>query len=44
MEAEVGRERDAASRMELRHLKDIENLKLMHAQELYILRKKDKKN
>ena len=37
------REREERRGVEGRHQKEMDNLKLMHAQELYILRKRERK-
>jgi hypothetical protein len=44
MANELEQEKQLKKDNEIKHTKDMENLKLMHSQELYILRKKDKKN
>jgi hypothetical protein len=41
--SELEQEKQMRKDMENKHNKEIDNLKLMHSQELYIMRKKDKK-
>lgn len=36
--------KESQNNIESKHKKEIDNLKLMHAQQLYILKKKEKKN
>lgn len=44
MEIELEHERQLRKEMEVRHARELENERLMHSQELYILKKKEKKN